>query len=88
MEKTHSNVAFGYLAVLLGNLCLNRRVKQQVCAQLPGATLRPLSDAVGEFLHYHKKVDDQFQSADGDDATAQDGFTARLQMMVDRLNEI
>ena len=87
VEETHSNVAFGYLAVLLANLCLDANVKVRVRSKLPGGTLRPLSEAVEEFLLFHKKVDDQIQASQGDES-AQDGFTERLQGVVDRLNDL
>ncbi|KAI9850469.1 MAG: hypothetical protein M1838_005607 [Thelocarpon superellum] len=86
MEASHSNVAFGYLAVLLANLCLDGTIKDQVRGRLPGGTVRPLSDAAEEFLHYHQKVDEQLH-ASGGDSTGPDGFTARLQHVVNRLKQ-
>ncbi len=83
-------MAYGYLAVLLGNLCLDGQVKQHVRSRLPGATLRPLSMAVSEFLHYHRKVDDQLQSSQGGEGGqgGADGFTERLQAVVDALDGV
>ncbi|KAI9826845.1 MAG: hypothetical protein M1832_005784 [Thelocarpon impressellum] len=85
VEETHLNVAYGYLAVLLGNLCLHAGVKQHVRTKLPGGTLRSLSAAVREFLHYHMKVDDQLHASQGEESP-QDGFTERLQAVVDSLD--
>ena len=79
-------MGYGYLAVLLGNLCLDERVKQHVRQRLPGATLRPLAAAVSEFLQFHRKVDLQLQSSQGDGTDGTDGFTERLQALLDALD--
>ncbi|KAI9797540.1 MAG: hypothetical protein M1833_005451 [Piccolia ochrophora] len=81
MEESHSNVAFGYLAVLLGNLCLDPGIRQQVRSRLPKATLRPLVSAIEEFLLYHRKVDDQRTQGEGG-SEHRDGFVKRLQGVV------
>ncbi|KAI9677569.1 MAG: hypothetical protein M1817_006523 [Caeruleum heppii] len=83
VEKTHSNVAFGYLAVLLGTLCLDRHVKIRLATQLPGRTLQPLSNAVREFQQYHQKVDADAQT--DEQGPNRDGFSGHLQEMVVRL---
>ncbi|KAI9818576.1 MAG: hypothetical protein M1827_000635 [Pycnora praestabilis] len=84
MEETHSNVAFGYLSVLLGNLCHNRAINVQIRSKLPGRTLRPLIDAIEEFLLYNRKVDDEL-SGITDDNDLHGAFTDRLRSVVDRL---
>ncbi|KAI9796160.1 MAG: hypothetical protein M1835_004566 [Candelina submexicana] len=84
MAETHSNVAFGYLSVLLGNACQNPTAKAYTCSKLYGSTLSTLIAAVEEFLEYHKKVDAELYDAD-DGTDLQAGFTDRLQSVLDRL---
>ncbi len=84
MEETHSNVAFGYLSVLLGNICQNSTARMYTCSKLPGGTLHTLIAAVEEFLQYHKKVDAELYDAD-DGTDLQASFTDRLQSVLDRL---
>lgn len=85
-EETHSNVAYGFLAVLLGNLCVNRNVREEVRDSLPGKTLRPLSAAIDEFAQYNRKVDSQtFENEEGRDVW--EHFTERLMAVVKRLQE-
>jgi hypothetical protein len=79
-------VAFGYLSILLGNLCRNDDIRQRVRSALPNQALTPLISSIEEFLWYHKTVDRALQSDD-------DGFgpdrvlTVRLQAVVDRLKD-
>ncbi|KAI9700423.1 MAG: hypothetical protein M1836_002438 [Candelina mexicana] len=84
MEETHSNVAFGYLSVLLGNACQNPTARAHTCSKLYGSKLSTLIAAVEEFLEYHKKVDAELYDAD-DGTELQAGFTDRLQSVLDRL---
>lgn len=84
MEQSHGNVAHGYLAVLLGNLCQNKSTRAQVTSILPGQKLELLITAVEEFVHYHKKVDSQtFEGEEGQDVWTH--FTDRLMAVVARL---
>ncbi|KAI9837589.1 MAG: hypothetical protein M1819_007240 [Sarea resinae] len=87
MEESHSNVAFGYLAVLLGNLCQDSEATTRVRSALPSKSLKPLISAIEEFLEYHKKVDDEIYEVEGD-SDIHSGFTARLQSVVDRLKKV
>ena len=89
MEETHFNVALGYLSVLLSYLCLDEGVRQQICMLLPGQRIRPMINMALEFLQYHKEVDAQLHTdAAGDGAVyAQDGFTERLQSVIESLAE-
>nr|POE56592.1 hypothetical protein CFP56_33564 [Quercus suber] len=57
MEETNSNVAFGYLAILLANLCQASAPRHFIAAHLPGKTLQRLVVAVEEFVAFHEKVD-------------------------------
>jgi len=82
------NVAFGYLTVLLGNLCLNDTIRQAVRMRLPGQKVDMLLDAVGEFIHYNEKVDeikDQFEGEEGKETYA--NFTGRLRLVVERVRK-
>lgn len=83
MEESQSNVAFGYLSILLGNLCQNRDIKDKVRLQMPKATLTPLFSSLEEFIAHHRKVDDQYEGY-GDPNAA---FTERLEQVVRRLKE-
>ncbi|KAH0556959.1 hypothetical protein GP486_005255 [Trichoglossum hirsutum] len=85
MEESQSNVAFGYLSVLLGSLCQNSDIRELLRSKLPGGTLQPLVSAVDEFIQHHRKVDDLY---DGDDrGDSGNRFTQRLQVVVDRLKQ-
>ena len=87
MEASQSNVATGYLTVLLGNLCLNDAVRRSVRKRLPGEKMDTLVDAVVEFIHYNEKVDretrDQFDGDEGRETYA--NFTRRLWIVVERV---
>lgn len=89
MEETHYNVALGYLSVLLSYLCLHNEVKRQICLELPGQRLRPMINTALEFLQYHREVDAQLHATEmGEDgACHQDGFTERLQGVIQSLAE-
>lgn len=77
-------MAFGYLSVLLSYLCVDQEVRLRVSSRLKGRTLKQLLDAVDEFLHYHRQVDDEIYQNDGEmDVRA--GFIDRLQRMVNEL---
>lgn len=86
-EETSLNVAFGYLSVLLSNLCIDRQIREQVRSRLRGGTLKQLFDAVEEFLHYHRQVDNQICGI-GEEIDVQLGFVGRLQGVIDRLKQV
>ena len=79
-EEITSNVPFGYLSVMLCNLCLYAQARSQVEARLPGQSLIPLLDAVAEFLRYHKAID----KAMNDEAILDGkvGFVDRVQTLL------
>ncbi|KAL0262256.1 hypothetical protein SLS55_003695 [Diplodia seriata] len=84
MEESQSSVAYGYLAVLLGNLCQTWVVREKVRARLPGQRLDVLIHAVEEFIFVHQKVDKEaFDGEEGREVWA--NYTARLQGVIDRL---
>ncbi|KAI9746438.1 MAG: hypothetical protein M1818_000151 [Claussenomyces sp. TS43310] len=86
VEDSHRNVAFGYLSVLLGFLCLSSDIQKRVRRQLGTASLQPLTASIEEFISHHKRVDDLFEY-DADGFNPQVGLTERLQRMVTKLNE-
>lgn len=84
VEQSHGNVAHGYLAVLLGNLCQSQSARDKVRSILPGQKLEVLIAAVEEFVQLHKKVDSQsFEGEEGQDLWTH--FTDRLMVVVARL---
>ncbi|PNS15425.1 hypothetical protein CAC42_684 [Sphaceloma murrayae] len=83
LEESRANVAYGYLAVLLGNLCLNDGVKIAVEEEM--GDLEGLVQAVEEFLGYHRRVDESQREEDAE--RAWEGFTERLGIVVERLRE-
>lgn len=84
MEESHYNVPFGYLSVLLSSLCINDQVRAQVRKRLPGQTLKPLLEAVEEFVEFHRKVDHQLKQIEGQEIPQLD-FVNRLEVMMTRL---
>lgn len=78
VEETEANVGWGYLSILLGELCRDDHVRYRVRSQLNGG-LTPLVEAIEEFIAYNKTVDGVLESA------AHRGLTARFQEIVDRL---
>lgn len=83
LEKSQANVAYGYLAVILGHLCQEPALKIRIAAKLPGKRLAMVIQAVEEFILYH-------QVADKDQASneAYASFTARLKPVVDTLQAL
>lgn len=84
MEETSSNVAFGWVSVLLAWLCLKPAIKARIGGRLPGNSLKQLLDAVDEFLQYHRRVDQVIIRGDGED-DARANFVGRLQSHLDDL---
>lgn len=84
LEETSSNVAFGWVSVLLAWLCLNPAIKARIGGRLPGNSLKQLLDAVDEFLQYHRRVDQVIIRGDGED-DARANFVGRLQSHLDDL---
>lgn len=80
-------MAFGYLSVLISHLCINNAVRLRVSSQLHGQTLKPLVDAVEEFLHYHKQIDEE-SHLDDENKEGKEGFVRRLQEIVGDLRAL
>lgn len=85
-EETQGNVAYGFLAVLIGNLCRSTKVRERVRLCLPGKQLKPLVAAIDEFAQYNRKVDSQtFEGDEGREVW--ENFTGKLLAVVGRLQE-
>lgn len=85
MEMSQINVAYGYLAILLGNLCQNRQAMEYVRDQLPDKSLHSLIAAIDEFVLHHQRTD-QMEEEVGDSAWI--AFTERLRAVADALKAV
>ncbi len=83
-EETNLNVAFGYLSVLLGFFCLNRKVRAWVSSQLQEGSLKPLVGALEEFLQYYRKAGQGLSQGDVE-GDSLGGYVGRLQGLVEDL---
>ncbi|OQO04725.1 hypothetical protein B0A48_09648 [Cryoendolithus antarcticus] len=82
--ESQANVALGYLAVMLANLCQDADVRGVIAEGLPGGTLAVLVAAMEEFVLHHEKVDGlSFEGAEGQEVWSV--FTGRLQDVLGRL---
>ncbi|CAZ81421.1 unnamed protein product [Tuber melanosporum] len=89
LEESQSNVGFGYLAILLGNLCQDTEIRIAVRNQLPNKSLNILYESMEVFIAHHRKVDELKDESDifyqlGE---AHCAFTERLERVVRRLKE-
>ncbi|PGH29566.1 hypothetical protein GX50_07680 [[Emmonsia] crescens] len=84
--QTHSNVAFGYLSVLLSTVSLNDEARLHLRNSLHGRNIDRVLATVEEFLHYHRKVEKELQDGGGEHESVS-GFTCRLQGIVDRIKQ-
>jgi hypothetical protein len=86
IQASQTNVAYGYLAVLLGNVCQNDKVRKLVEDKLPSGRLDHLIEAVEEFIRFNQKVDKEaFEGDEGNEVFVQ--FTDRLKTVVARLRQ-
>ncbi len=76
------NVAFGYLSVLLGYLCLGEAVRDRFVLLHAGRNLAPLVGAIGEFIAFHRAADDATEASDDESSR----FIGRLQTLVNDLD--
>ncbi|KAE9979786.1 hypothetical protein BLS_009468 [Venturia inaequalis] len=84
VEEGQTNVAFGYHAFMLGNLCQNGKVREIVRRQLPGSKLTFLLEEMQQFTDLHQRMDKvRLQGAEGEDLER--GHSQRLQALVDTL---
>lgn len=87
MVQTHTNVAFGYLSVLLSTLCLNDEARTHLRNSFPEKNLDKLLATVDEFLCHYRKVEKELYNSDNqDDPMAE--FTSRLQGIVTRIKDL
>ncbi|KAL8889106.1 MAG: hypothetical protein Q9215_003552 [Flavoplaca cf. flavocitrina] len=80
-EETSSNVALGYLSVLMSYLCVEKHARQMVASRLPGGTLQALLNTVVEFLQYHRQIEDDMDQEDGE-TDLKASFISRLEATV------
>lgn len=86
MEESQYLVPVGYLTMLLGNLCLNERVRRSVSRLLPGNNINLLVQKVKEFVQYNQRLDQaEFEGAEGQQTLQ--NFTLRLMLVVERLEK-
>ena len=72
---------------MLGNLCLNARVRAAAGARLPGGSIALLVVKVKEFVAYNQCVDQGvFEGRQGERALK--NFTRRLMLVGERLEEV
>ncbi|KAI4204369.1 MAG: hypothetical protein LQ350_001125 [Teloschistes chrysophthalmus] len=83
-EETAFNVAFGYLSILLSELCMEEEARQTVASRLEAGSLQPLLDAVEEFLRYHRQIDEDLGQVEGE-VDLKTSFIARLENVVARM---
>ena len=81
--QTHANVAFGYLSILLCTLCLEPEARTTVKSAMKGTGLAKVLATVEEFLHYHRKVDEELQQPQ-----SVKEFTGRLQRILNQIQAI
>ncbi|CAJ2507474.1 Uu.00g086600.m01.CDS01 [Anthostomella pinea] len=86
LEKSHLNVAFGYLSVLLGYLSLHAPVRQKLKSSHSARSIGPLIDSIREFTGFIKKME---STADEDDegSRSSSGYTEQLQSLVHQLED-
>jgi hypothetical protein len=87
VEASRTNVPYGYLALLLVNLCQNARVRALVLGRLRGGQLGALFAAAEEFIAINQQTDRELLAGGGGgaDGGVQESYTRRLLGMVDRL---
>lgn len=91
IETMRHNVPFGYMALLLVNLCQTDAVRTEILQSLPSSEhLNGLIAAAEEFITIHQQTDLAMlndRENDIGEAAAHAEYTRRLRAMVDRLKE-
>ncbi|KAI0019624.1 hypothetical protein F4780DRAFT_433505 [Xylariomycetidae sp. FL0641] len=90
MEKSHLNVAFGYLAVLLGYLALHAPIRQKLKSSHSARSIGPLIDSLREFIAHYKKVESTVVEEEEEEEESDrphSGYTERLQDLVQQLED-
>jgi len=71
---------------MLGNLCLDDRVRRKVTSLLPSKDFNLLVQKVKEFVQYNQRLDQaEFEGAEGQQTLQ--NFTLRLMLVVERLEK-
>ena len=83
--ESQKNVAFGYLSVLLGCLCLEPNLAERIVALQPRKTMRPVIASIEEFIMHHKAADVLIE-ADDDGHQANTALTERFEGLVAKLS--
>jgi hypothetical protein len=83
MEKTSLNVAFGYLGILLGHLCLHQPIRERFMSIYSKRTLEPLLESIRIFITLHRVTLAAME--DGSGSKSDTNAADRLQSLVDQL---
>lgn len=83
MEKTQLNVAFGYLSIVLGYLCLHQPVREKFTTIHSKKNLEPLLESIREFILFHKLAANAMEEELG--PIPESNAADRLQGLVDQL---
>ncbi|KAJ4987483.1 rheb small monomeric gtpase [Stagonosporopsis vannaccii] len=87
VEESEVGVVIGFLAVLLGMLCLNTTVRSQIQAQLPNQQLHLLLENMKQFARIHEHVDkktaSRFEGSEGQEAL--NNYYMRIMHVVEKL---
>ncbi|KAI1129463.1 wings apart-like protein regulation of heterochromatin-domain-containing protein [Nemania abortiva] len=86
MEKTHLNVAFGYLSVLLGYLALHRPIRQKLISSHSARSIGPLIGSIREFIAHYEQVENAISESDDGDRR-HGSYVERLQELVQQLED-
>ncbi|KAI0503285.1 wings apart-like protein regulation of heterochromatin-domain-containing protein [Xylaria bambusicola] len=86
MEKTHLNVAFGYLSVLLGYLALHRPVRRKLISIHSAKSIGPLIGSIREFIAHYEQVENAISESQDDDRP-HGSFVEGLQQLVQQLED-
>ncbi|TRX95330.1 hypothetical protein FHL15_003661 [Xylaria flabelliformis] len=86
MEKTHLNVAFGYLSVLLGYLSLHGPVRRKLIHSHSAKSIGPLVGSIREFIAHYEQVENAMSESDDSDRHG-GTYAERLQELVQQLEE-
>jgi hypothetical protein len=76
VEQMEVNVVYGYLAIMLANICQDDEARKFVRSLLPGGKLHLLVAAVQEFAQHHQQAGAQQESGDTEEQWG--GFTEKL----------
>jgi hypothetical protein len=87
VEQTNSLVAFGYLSVLLCNVCMDRQIRNHVRTLLKGGTLATLLVFVQEFLDHFRRAEVLESNREDDGQKMQSGFVDRFEGVLDALRQ-